>query len=346
MKATMTTRYTIEDIAREAGVSRGTVSRVLNNFPNVSDETRQIVQAVIDRVQYRPSFSARHMRTASSNLVGFGLLSNDVITTPYAVEIIAGAQEALWELGKVMMIVSADNRRDWTEASLEALLERRVEGLIYAAMYHRPVTLPLQQSETPIVLVNCFTTDGHHTSVVPDEVLGGCNATSHLLAKGHRRIGFINLGDPKRENLPPPLAASEGRLSGYKQALEAYGVPFDGSLVHYTDQTTATNYRLCYDLLTRPKPPTAIFCGNDRVALACYAALAELGLKVPKDVAVIGFDNQVDIALGMWPSLTTIQLPHYEMGKWAVQFLMSGDAVRGQIVHHKLPCVLVERDST
>src|SRR5579862_6336895 len=122
----MSRRYNIQDIARLARVSRGTVSPVLNDSPAVSDETRKRVLDVIEQLNYLPSFSARHMRTNNSNLVGFGLITDEVITTPYAVDMISGAQETLWAQGKVMLVINAGYATALTEASLEALLERRV----------------------------------------------------------------------------------------------------------------------------------------------------------------------------------------------------------------------------
>lgn len=341
----MSDKNTIEDIARLAGVSRGTVSRVLNNHPSVSSDTREKVLSVIETLNYRPNFSARHMRTDNSNLVGFGLLTDEVITTPYAVDIIRGAQEALWKQGKVMLVVNAGYDKQMTEASLEALLERRVEGIIYAAMYHRPVELLPQNSHVPIVLVNCYSADRSYTSVVPDEVAGGYAATNHLLSKGHRRIGFINLGTPLNGS-GAPVPAATGRLQGYRQALEEYDVPFDESLICYTGQVPESNRRLTFDLMTLPVPPTAIFCGNDRTALGCYGALSELGLRVPDDIAVVGFDNQLGMADHLWPPLTSVQLPHYEMGKWAVEHLMSVKDMHPQPpIQHMLDCPLVVRES-
>ena len=338
----MKLKYTIEDVAKVAGVSRGTVSRVLNNHPSVSDEARAKVQDAIEKSNYRPNFSARHMRTDSSNLIGFGLLADEVITTPYAVDMIRGAQEVLWSLGKVMLIVNAG--KAMTEASLEALLERRVEGIIYAAMYHHAVELPEHTSQVPIVLANCFSADRTFASVVPDEVAGGYAATKRLLAAGHRRIGFINLGGTDTEN-PLPIPAAIGRLEGYKQALEEYDAPYDEALVRYTRQTPEMNYQLAHELMQLPNPPTAIFCGNDRTALACYGALFELGLRIPKDIAVVGFDNQLDIAQGLWPPLTTVQLPHYEMGKWAVEYLLSASGQPTDATQHVIDCPLIERES-
>ena len=336
-------KYTIEDIAKSAGVSRGTVSRVLNNHPAVSAETRQKVLDVIEQFNYRPNFSARHMRTESSNMVGFGFITDEVITTPYAVDLIRGAQDMLWEQGKVMLVVNSGPGVQMTEASLEALLERRVEGIIYAAMFHKAVELPPSVSQVPIVLANCFDVDRIYPSVVPDEFAGGYTATKRLLEAGHRRIAFINLGTPPgRES---PIAAATGRLAGYKQALLECDIPFDEALLRYTNQMPQTNYKLTLELMQISVPPTAFFCGNDRTALGCYGALSKLGLRIPDDIGVVGFDNFKDISDGLWPPLTTMQLPHYEMGKWAVEYLMSGKGTDEPPIQHLMDCPLIERES-
>lgn len=335
-------KTTIADIARLAEVGRGTVSRVLNNHPSVSDETRARVLAVIDQLRYSPNYSARQMRTASSNLIGF--VSDEVITTPYAVDMIVGAQDALREVGKILLVVNAGYDREDTRSSIRALLERRVEGIIYAAMFHRAVEVPAGLDQVRAVLANCYAPDGSLPSVVPDEFSGGYNATRHLLEKGHRRIAFINLGHPQPPRLPP-VAAAEGRLRGYRQALLDFGVPFDAALTCYTDQSPADNYAWTHRLMRLPDPPTAFFCGNDRAAMGCYSALAVLGLRIPGDIAVVGFDNSVLITEALQPALTTVQLPHYEMGKWAVDYLLSDGRSAEAPVQHRIECALVPRQS-
>lgn len=339
----MNHRTTIQDIARRAGVGTTTVSRVLNDHPYVSEETREKVLAAIEDLGYRPNFSARQMRTRSSRLIGF--LTDEVATTPYAVDMIKGAQEAAWGMSKILLVVSAGLDVQFTKVAVEALLERQVEGIIYAAMYHRPVELPENVVHVPTVLANCFAPDRSLPSVVPDEVQGGRDATLHLLQKGHRRIAFINLGTHLDGGSPIPAAV--GRLQGYREALAAYAVPYDETLVKYTDGTPQTNYRLTQELLRLPDPPTAIFCGNDRTAMGCYGALSEMGLRIPADVAVVSYDNQLDIAQSLWPPLTTMQLPHYAMGKWAVDYLLEhADHARPLApVQHLLACPLVERNS-
>lgn len=338
----MQQKYTIQDIALRAGVGVTTVSRVLNDHPYVSEETRQKVTDAIAELGYRPNYSARQMRTQSSRLIGF--LTDEVITTPWAVHIIKGAEEALWAEGKMLLVVSVGHDHKKTEAAIEILLERQVEGIIYAASFHRAVELPENIMQVPAVLADCFTADRSLPSVVPDEVQGGYDATRCLLQKGHRRIGFINLGH-NYLNKESPVPAALGRLQGYKQALAEYDIAFDEALLKYTDAHLQSNYRLTLELMQQPDPPTAIFCGNDRTAMGCLGALQGLGLRVPDDVAVMGFDNHIEFAEYVWPPLTTMQLPHYEMGKWAVEYLSQSTAPSGPPIQHKLECPLVERDS-
>jgi LacI family transcriptional regulator len=210
-------------------------------------------------------------------------------------------------------------------------------------MFHRPVELPPEIGQVPIVLANCFDVERTYTSVVPHEFSGGYAAAHRLLTAGHRKIGFINLGTPDTGR--PPTAAATGRLAGFKQALEEFDVPYDENLIRYTNQSPQANYQLAMELLQMPSPPTAIFCGNDRTALGVYGACSHLGLRIPQDIAVIGFDNHKDIVESLWPPLTTVQLPHYEMGQWAVEYLMSPRVGTEPPVQHEIICELVERES-
>jgi LacI family transcriptional regulator len=332
---------TISDIAKRAGVSPATVSRVLNNFDYISEDKRQAVLDVMAELDYRPSFTARHMRTQRSKLIGF--VTDEVATTPYAGDIIKGAEEAAWENGYILMVISAGEYQERARDAVAALLEREVEGIIYAAMYHRAVSLPDNIFDTPTVLANCFHDKRQMASVVPDEIQGGYDATCALLEAGYQRIAFINVN-----NLNPGIPASHGRLEGYKQALQQYGIAFNQELVRFGTGTPSDGYNYGMELLGLDNPPTAIFCGNDRTAMGTYDALRELGLRVCDDIAIVGFDNLEVIAAALHPSLSTMQLPHYEMGKWAVEYLLNSDANdmnEGQAVQHKISCPYIERQS-
>jgi LacI family transcriptional regulator len=205
-------------------------------------------------------------------------------------------------------------------------------------MYHQAVEPPASCREVPVVLLDCYSEDGSWASVVPDEVAGGRTATEVLLARGHERVGLINLA--------PGVPAAVGRLEGYRQALAAHGLTFDGSLVTNGDGAAGDGYRRAAELLRASNPPTALFCGNDQMAMGAYEALKELGLRIPEDVAVVGFDNQEIIAAHLRPPLSTIALPHYEMGRWAVNYLIE-QAGRGEVrpVRHTIGCPYVERES-
>lgn len=165
------------------------------------------------------------------------------------------------------------------------------------------------------------------------------------MTRGHRRIGFINLYPYREDNIRHD--GSWGRLRGYKQALAEHGIQFDDALVKYTDiySRVETNYQLTIELMQRSNPPTAIFCGKDQIASGCYSALRDLGLRIPDDVAVIGFDNLFELAEYLWPPLTTVQLPHYEMGKWAVEYLSQNNEFDKSPLQHTIDCPVVERKS-
>ncbi|MGH3145805.1 MAG: LacI family DNA-binding transcriptional regulator [Rubrobacter sp.] len=327
----------MSDVARLAGVSRTTVSFVLNDVGNgISAETKEKVRACARELGYRPNAAAKLLRANRSHTIGF--VTDEIASTPFAVNIIRGAQEAAWKAGKILTIVNTGRNREIGESAIEMMLERRVEGIIYAAMYHQAVEPPTDARDVPLVLLDCYSEDGSWTSVVPDEVAGGYTATEVLIGKGHQRIGFVNL--------PLRIPAGRGRLVGYRKALGDHGLVFDDSLVKFCDHT-AEGYRYGAELADRADRPTAIFCGTDRIAMAVYDALKERGLRIPEDVAIVGFDNQEIIAAHLRPPLSTVALPHYEMGQWAVEYLIAeSESGETEPVHHTIGCPYVEREST
>jgi LacI family transcriptional regulator len=333
-------RVTMKNVADHAGVSQTTVSFILNDVPNanIPDETRERVWTAIKELNYRPNAIARGLRAQRTQSIGF--ISDEVASSPHATRTIAGAQATAWAHDKVLLLVDTGRNETLKEAAVETMLERQVEGIIYATMYHRPAQPPAALREVPVVLVDCFVEDHSLPSVVPDEAQGGRTATIHLLHKGHRRIGFINTVDP--------IPAAAGRLEGYRQALQAFSVPFHEELLISGASEPATGYYAAQELMQRPDPPTALFCFNDHMTMGAYEGLRVLGLSIPDDVAIVGFDNHELIAAHLFPPLTTIQLPHYEMGQWAVNYLVdhskSGEGLSP--TQHRMECPLVERLST
>lgn len=333
----VTTMPTIYDVATKAGVSPKTVSRVINNHPNVRAETRERVLAAITSLDFQPNVMAKGLRASSSNLIGF--MTDEIATGPFAIDIIRGAQDASSEYGKTLLIVDTNGSSDIEKDVFAKMISWQVEGLIFATEYHRVFNPSADFHAVPSVLVDCYIVDRSLPSVVPDEVQGARAAMNILLRKGHRRIAFIN--GPER------FPASWGRLQGYQEALAEYGIPFDPALVCRGDWWQESGYAHTKQLMRLTNPPTAIFCGNDWMAMGAYDALKEIGLVIPNDVAIVGFDNRDVIAAHMRPPLTTIALPYYEMGQWAVRYLIENAAVlpSPQPEQHTIECPVIERES-
>jgi LacI family transcriptional regulator len=330
---------TSTDVARHAGVSQTTVSFVLNNehTPNIPEETRQRVLDAVAKLGYRPNVLAQSLRMKRSGI--FGFVTDEIAITPHAGKIFEGAQDVAWENGKILILVNTKANRVFENTAIDMLLGRQVEGIIYATMFHHPVHLSAALRDTPTVLLDCFVEDRQLPSVVPDEFKGGFTATKYLLDHNHRQIGFMNNIDD--------IPATTGRLEGYKAALEAYRVPFKPELVYRDESIQEGGYRGAMHLLSLEDRPTALFCFNDRMAMGAYDAIRKLDLRIPEDVAVMGFDNQDIIAAHLYPSLSTMELPHYQMGSWAAQHLVKllSESENGNPVQHKIECRLVERES-
>lgn len=334
----------IRDVAEAAGVSVTTVSHVLNDNPHAraSDETRSKVREAAARLGYGPNRMAQGLRTRRSAMIG--LLSEDIATTPHAGKIIKGAEETARKYGYTLMIINTDMsaKPESKQKDVDALIERQVDGILYATMYHRAVSVPPRLFEVPAVLIDANDKAGLVPGTIPDEVGGAVTAVSALLDAGHEEIGFINNSDD--------VPATRGRLQGYETALRNAGITPDSGLLSTAESEATGGYKAALSLLSRVDRPTALFCYNDRMAMGAYRAAAELNLAIPTDLSIVGFDNQELISAGLHPGLTTIALPHYEMGAWAVETLIRiidgrGDDDLSTESPTVLACPLIERDS-
>lgn len=334
----------IRDVAELAGVSVTTVSHVLNETPHmrVSAETRARVRQAATTLGYGPNRAARALRTNRSGLIG--LLSEEIATTPHAGRIILGAQNAAsaHDLTLVIINTESDSGGSAHKEDVQALIDRQVEAVLYATMYHRRVSLPPNLQGLPAVLIDSTDRAGIVPGVVPDEVGGAIAAVTHLVEAGHKRIAFLNNDDD--------VPATHERLVGYKQVLRQHGIPIHEDLILSAPSETLPGYALAREVLARHDRPTALFCYNDRMAMGAYRAAAELGLDIPHDLSIVGFDNQELIAANLFPGLTTVALPHYEMGAWAVETLVH--LLHGEAEYEvpadrttRLDCPLVIRDS-
>ena len=329
----------MNDVAKLAGVSQTAVSFVVNNIPNtgIPEDTRQRILDAIAELGYRPNAFAKNLRSRTSQIIGF--VTDEILTSPYAGKIIQGAQDAAKAAGKILLMANTGGDPELEEADVETMLAHQADGIIYATMSHHKTNPPEALHEIPCVLLDCYDTDRLFPSVVPDEVKSATMATKILLQKGHRRIGFINCV----EKVP----AAIGRLEGYKQALEVYDIPYRDELVCYSESHADSSFDCTIQLMRLPETPTAILCFNDQVAMGVYDALRELNLVIPDDVAVIGFDNLEIIAAYLRPKLSTMELPHYDMGQWAVKFLLEHIEKKEhpKPIQHKIVCRYIERTS-
>jgi LacI family transcriptional regulator len=338
-------RPTMTDIAKLTGVSQSTVSLVLNNATGAkfSDATRNKVLKAAQDLGYR--MTAREpldtlAPAEEKNLIVY--LADEISTSPHPVVSIDGARDTAFANGRMLAVYSTHGNAEIEQQVLAATLSNpNVLGVIYATVYTRKVTPPAALSKVPTVLLNCYAHDSEFSSVVPAEVNGGHTATDYLLHAGHRRIGYVN-GEPWQD-------AARDRLKGYRMALSTADLPYAAELVREGDWSSGSGFEQTLSLMREPNPPTAIFCGNDLMALGAIEALKQLGLRVPEDVSVLGYDDQ-EIARHTHPPLSTVVLPNYELGRWAVETLLqeehnraAGAPVRRRIV--KLDGPLVERAS-
>jgi LacI family transcriptional regulator len=324
---------TLKEVAAKAGVSVSTVSLVANGKKNarIGDAARARVLAAIDELGYRPNALAKNLVHGESRFIG--LVTDGIASTPFAGQVVHGAQDEAWSRGYTLLIANSEGNAEAEEHAISMLLEHKVHGILYSTWYHREVEPPAGLSETDTVLVNCFA-DGGPFAVVPDEVGGGLAAARMLIAAGHRRIAFINTTTES--------PAKQGRLAGYRQALAEAGIAEDPALVMEAESAQEGGYA-CVERVVS-SGATGVCCHNDRVAQGLYDGLKERGLRIPDDVSVVGFDNQEIIAAHLRPGLSTVALPHYELGVAGVRALLDG-APAGTAGRLTIDCPPVPRGS-
>ncbi len=313
---TVVARPTMTDVARIAGVSQSSVSLVLNEMTGarISQATRNRVIEAARQVGYALP-AARRTPQQNVTRTTIAYLIDEISTSPHPVVNMDGARDAGWEAGLLVATHVTRSNAELESATIRAIKQDpSVMGVIYSTIFTREVVLPPALDGVPTVLLNCYTKDRRHYSVVPAEVSGGFAATQYLIERGHRRIAFIN-GEAWMD-------AAADRLRGYRQALATADIPFDRTLVLNGDWLPLAGYHNTLELLRRPKRPTAIFCANDLMAVGALEAAAEQGLSVPEDVSIMGYDDQ-ELARYTHPPLTSLVLPNYEMGRRAAEVLIA-----------------------
>jgi len=330
-------RVGIRDVAAAAGVSVTTVSHSLSGGGVLPETTRKRVQLIAHELGYAPNRLASGLRNQRSQTIGF--VSDEIATTPFAGAVVLGAQEAAAEHDWVLMVVNSNMDTDLENREIRALLQHQVDGIVYARMYHQKVVVPSILGNIPTVLLDAECDDDRFASIVPDEAGAAATAVEYLVRAGHTRIGYL----ANQDDIP----AARSRLAGYRDSLRAHGLSVDESLISTASPSAAGGRTAALALLSRAERPTALFCFNDQMAMGAYQAAAIAGLSVPGDLSIIGIDNLELIAGALFPGLTTVALPHYEMGRWAIQRLyaeIDGDMANDPR-HVQLHCPLVERSS-
>jgi len=307
----MVKRITMHDVAQTAGVSLMTVSRVVNNKDDVSQITRKKVMEVIEQLNYRPSSIARGLATQRTGALG--LVVPD-IANPFFASIVRSAEEEAYAKNYSVFLgnTNEDPRREL--AVLHSLEDKQVDGLILCSSRLEDNTLfEILERFPTTVLVFRERKDANAGAFTIDDVFGGQVAIEHLLKSGHRNIGLIS---------GPPISLSAfGRLKGYQAALQAANISVNDSWTRHCRPVVEGGQEAAYDLLRDNPEITALFCHNDLVAVGAMQACAELGLRIPGDIAIIGYDD-IRLAELVSPALTTLHIPTAEIGAKTMRMLL------------------------
>ncbi|MEM1261755.1 MAG: LacI family DNA-binding transcriptional regulator [Pseudomonadota bacterium] len=335
---------TIDDVANLAGVSIKTVSRVVNNEPNVRDSTRSQVESAISQLNYRPNISARNLASHRSNLVVLIYDDPSTSTSPnesIAVRLQHGALQACRQANRELLIHPCNYRDKSVRPALRSLIARtRPDGVVIAAPLSNMATItkPFADAGIPFVRLSPGRKSTAEFSVGTNDRAISAEMTRYLASLGHRDIAFVSGNEQER--------AVANRKIGYQEGLSVCGISYRDSLVISGDSSFESGVAAAERLLARKKPPTAIFAANDCMAAGVMQTAQKKGLRLPSQLSIAGFDDST-LAKYLNPSLTTIQQPLAKMAESAVSALLSNrdehDRPKGMTV---IPSVLVLREST
>ena len=334
----MASKVTVYEIAKEAGVGLGTVSRVLNNHPSVTPETRKRIKDVIKRLKYQPHTYAQRLAKRQSETISAII---PFFTNYFFIEVLQGVQDKISQLGYDLVLYGV-NHIDQAEGYISRALQRgKVDGILFFSMELPEKIIPrLKETAVPMVLVDTTYPDFDSISVANTE--GAYAATTHLIELGHGTVGMV---DAKLTSMP----ATE-RLRGYRQALESHGIKFSENLVKTgnNDKQDGFNREAGYEAMMEfirmgDDMPGAFFVSSDIQAMGAIAALNERGFRVPEEIAIVGFD---DIELARHIKLTTMRQPMYQIGALAIERLVARMANPNmEILHTTFSPTLIVRDS-
>ncbi|MBL4931415.1 LacI family DNA-binding transcriptional regulator [Clostridium paridis] len=326
----------IKDVAREAGVSIATVSRVLNDIDVVNEETKKKVVDAIKKLGYRPNIVARSLKTQRTKTIG--ILVPDISSQFYP-EVVRGAEDVSNIYDYNVILCNSDFDGEKEKEYLKVLKEKMVDGVLYMSSSLQDETLDLiNELDLKTVLVETKDKEGTLPSVIIDNVKATYDATKYLLDKGLKNIGYIGM---EKE----ALNAWAERYNGYEKALKEANVKVDENLTFFKSLKANTGYEGINEILSSGKKLDGLVCGSDEVAMGAINALRDKGIKVPEDVKVIGFNN-ISVAELFYPKITTVAQPMYDMGSVAMRMLIK--IINQKPIdqaHYVLEHELIERES-
>jgi len=311
---------TLEDVARQAGVSVSTVSRTINRPDMVNANTRTRVKAAIDDLEYRPNRVARRLRRLDGRAHMLGLLIPD-IQNPFYSDIVRGVEDVAYARDAAVILCNTDETSDREQFYVDVLKAESADGVILPPIARSDDSFDVDSIGMPLVFFDRRISDGSVDTVVVDNERGARDAVDHLIGLGHRRIGFING--------PATIATSAERLAGYRRALKKHGIDADPDLIRRGRPTRDAGKTLTDELLRLDRPPSALFAANNQLALGVMESIHMHKLHVPDDVAVATFDDAPWAKL-LDPPLTAVRQPSYEMGRRAAELLFDRIASPGR----------------
>jgi len=303
---------TMKDVAREAGVSTSTVSHVINNNRFVSEAIRDKVNAAIDQLNYAPSALARSLKLNQTRTIGMLLTAS---SNPFYSEVVLGVERSCYERGYSLILCNTDGDEERMNRSIETLLQKRVDGLIMMCTEnHCPSQDALNRYPSlPIVMMDWSPFDGANDIIQDNALIGGKMATEFLISQGYTRIACITG--------PLDKTTAQQRLAGFRQAMHEANLEIMPGYEVSGDFEFAGGLSAMQQLLALAVPPHAVFASNDAMAVGVYQAVYQQGLRIPTDVAVMGYDD-IQLAQYMTPPLTTIHQPKDELGELAIDTLL------------------------
>ena len=341
----MPRKATSQDVADLAGVSRSAVSLVLNGrgAGNIAADKQALIIEAARKLNYTPNAVALSLRSRRSSTIG--VVTDAIATSAFGGRLLQGAADAAVAEGFLLLVIDTQNDPGRERQAYDTLQNRQVDGFLFAAMSLRPYETPPLLHGTPSALANCYDSGDRVPAFVPDEVAGSRAITQLLIEHGHRDIVMLTG--------TTDVIATGLREQGFSAALTAAGLPVPPPVP--AGWEIDKGYAAAMHALTSTDPrPTALFCVNDRAAIGAALAAAQLGLSVPADLSLVGYDDDENVAPYLVPALTTVRLPHHEMGEQAMRVVLDAALDDGEPILGSdrpatpatlLDCPLVIRDS-